>query len=229
MSVILGPGRAKITGTSVAPLSSGSNPIPATTQGMYDVLNDANVTLTVAAANATNPRIDAVYVGVQDSFYSGSTNQAIPGIVTGVAAATPVAPAVPSNAVLIAYIAVAANASSIGQSNISDARTFAFLRTSNPGNSLLSFPSTQMPSSYAPIIQVGYVAGKTSAGGVLYGTFPQAFPNFCGPVFIQLGNNSNGSGYPTLIEASSTTTGFGTFWPSTGSTNVHFWYLAIGG
>lgn len=125
MSVVLGPGRAKVGGTNVAAPAG----LLFTTQAMYDVLNDGNITLTIAAANATNPRIDAIYIGVQDSFYSGSTNQAIAGVVTGVAAATPVPPAVPSNALLLGYVAVAANASSIGSSNISAPAVQATLNT----------------------------------------------------------------------------------------------------
>lgn len=123
MSVVLGAGRAKVPGTSVSPPSG----LSFTTQGMYDVLNDAPVTLTVAAADATNPRIDVPYIQVQDSFYSGAANQAIAGIVTGTPAPTPFAPAVPSNAVGLAPIAVAANATSIVGANIGAQATLAAL------------------------------------------------------------------------------------------------------
>ena len=115
MSVVLGPGRAKIPGTSVSSPLGGS---AFTTQAMYDTLNDANLTLTVTTANATNPRIDAVYIQVQDAFYSGATNTAIAGVVAGVPAASPVAPAVPSNSILIAYLAVGANVTTIITANI---------------------------------------------------------------------------------------------------------------
>lgn len=114
MSVILGAGRAKVLGNSVS--------APAgqvwTTQAMYDVLNDAAATLTVAASNPTNPRIDLVYIQVQDSFYSGAANQAIAGVVTGTPAVSPAVPATPTNAIAIATVAVAANATSIVTANI---------------------------------------------------------------------------------------------------------------
>jgi hypothetical protein len=115
MSVVLGPGRGQIVGTSVSPPSGQAW----TTQAQYTAYNDANLTLTVAASNPTNPRIDAVYIGVQDSFYSGSTNTAVAGIVTGTPAASPAQPAVPSNSLLLGYIAVAANATTIVTGNIS--------------------------------------------------------------------------------------------------------------
>lgn len=114
MSVILGAGRAKVVGTSVSPPAGQSW----TTQAMYDVLNDAAATLTIAASNPTNPRIDLVYIQVQDSFYSGAANQAIAGVVTGTPAASPSVPATPANAIAIATVAVAANATSIVNANI---------------------------------------------------------------------------------------------------------------
>lgn len=114
MSVVLGAGRSKVPGTSVSPPAGFSW----TTQAMYDVLNDAPLTLTIAASNPTNPRIDAVYEQVQDSFYSGTNNQAIAGVVTGAPAAIPTAPAIPTNAILLGYIAVAANATTIVNANI---------------------------------------------------------------------------------------------------------------
>lgn len=123
MSVILGPGRAKIPGTAVSPPAGQSW----TTQAMYDSLNDADVTLTVAASNPTQPRIDVAYMGVNDSFYSGALNTAVAGIVTGTPAASPVAPAVPSNAIALYYIAVAAGATSIVNANLSRVVTSAKL------------------------------------------------------------------------------------------------------
>lgn len=123
MSVILGPGRAKVTGTSVSPPAGQSW----TTQAMYDVLNDAALTLTVAASNPTNPRIDLVYVQVQDSFYSGAANQAIAGVVTGTPAASPSVPATPANATAIATVAVGAGVTSIVNANIARVASSAVL------------------------------------------------------------------------------------------------------
>lgn len=120
MSVQVGAGRAKVAGSQISPptlLSGGTASF--TTQAMYDVLNDSSVTLTIATADPTNPRIDTVYVAVQDSYYSGANNQAVLGVVTGTPAPSPVAPAAPSNSLIIGLVAVAANATSIVTGNIS--------------------------------------------------------------------------------------------------------------
>jgi hypothetical protein len=115
MSIQVAAGRAWMLGTQLANVSGGSW----TTQGGYYGYNDAPVTLTVAAADPTNPRIDLVVAYVQDAFYSGASNLLVLGIVTGTPAATPAAPAAPSNALTLGTLAVAANATSIVSGNVS--------------------------------------------------------------------------------------------------------------
>lgn len=95
-----------------------------THQGSYVCLNDAVVNLTIAAADPTNPRIDIVVAQVQDSQYSGATDAWKLAVVTGTPAPSPSAPALPANAVLLANVAVAANATSIVSANITDKRLF---------------------------------------------------------------------------------------------------------
>lgn len=98
----------------------------ATDQGYYVVYNDATINLAISAADSTNGRIDAVYVKVQDSEQSGATDAASIVVVTGTAAATPVAPNAPTvSHYLLATIAVAANATSITSATITDKRTSA--------------------------------------------------------------------------------------------------------
>lgn len=121
MSVAVSAGRAMIMGSNVSPPSGFSF----TAQGGYTVLNDASVSVTIAAADATNPRIDVVYLQVQDAFYSGTLNQAVLAVAQGVPAATPTAPGIPPSALALANIAVAANASSIVAANISQVATRA--------------------------------------------------------------------------------------------------------
>jgi len=116
MSVQVGAGRALVPGTQgVTP--AGFN---WSTQGSYFVENDGAATVTLAASNPTNPRIDVVYVAVQDAFYSGSNNQVVLGVVTGVASSSPVTPSVPANAIALANVAVAANATTIVNANITN-------------------------------------------------------------------------------------------------------------
>lgn len=113
MSVDVAAGSAWIRGTESA------------NQGAYHVYNDATVNLTIATANATNPRIDLVIAKVQDSYYSGGTDSASITVVTGTAAASPVDPTLPENALVLARVRVGAAVSSITTSNISDTRTRA--------------------------------------------------------------------------------------------------------
>lgn len=84
----------------------------------YRIANDSNlVTLTVAAANPTNPRIDIVQIGHDDvnSTYSLIVKQ-------GVAAATPTEPGADTNYIKLYAINVAANATSITSANVTDRR-----------------------------------------------------------------------------------------------------------
>lgn len=115
MSVQVAAGRAWIPGTQTAAISGQSW----TTQGMYFGANDAAISVTVAAADPTNPRIDLVVAQVQDSFYSGSTDVLSVTVVPGTPAASPVPPNAPSNSLVLAKVAVGAGATSIVAGNLS--------------------------------------------------------------------------------------------------------------
>jgi len=93
-----------------------------TNMGVYQFYNDAATQLSVTAANPTNPRIDRVVVTVNDSYYTGATNNVTFTVVAGTAAASPTAPATPTNSISLATIAVAAAATSILNANITDTR-----------------------------------------------------------------------------------------------------------
>jgi hypothetical protein len=90
--------------------------------GVYTVFNDATTVATITAADFTNPRIDLVCVTVRDAFYSGANNDVIFNVVAGTPAGSPVAPATPANSIALATVAVAANASTITTSDITDVR-----------------------------------------------------------------------------------------------------------
>lgn len=171
MGVLLKPGRAKIAGTAVAAPAGQSW----TTQAMYDVLNDGDVTLTIATADATNPRIDLVYIQVQDSAYSGSANQAIAGVVTGTPAPSPSAPATPSNAIALYRVAVAANATSIVNANLTRVVPMAtLLGRANPSSSTLLSQYGTAGSSGIPALTSGSTVQTVT------------FSNQGGPVLITI-------------------------------------------
>ena len=113
MSVDVAAGSAWVRGTQSAD------------QGAYNAYNDATVNLSVAASDATNPRIDLVVIRVQDAFYSGATNSASVTIVTGTAAASPTDPTLPANALVLARVRVPAASTSVVTANITDVRTRA--------------------------------------------------------------------------------------------------------
>ena len=121
MSVKVAPGRAKVVGNS----ASAPNGFTWTTQGMYDVLNDASVNLTIAAADSTNPRIDVVYVGVQDAYYTGTTNTTVLAVMTGTPNASPVTPSLPANSMALATVRVDANVTSIVDTKVTNVSTLS--------------------------------------------------------------------------------------------------------
>lgn len=109
-------------------VSAGEVYIPGTSttyQGMYYGLNDGAISLSLSASDPTNPRIDLVAAVIQDSTYAGGANQWVLQLITGSPAATPSVPALPASAIAIARIAVAANATSIVNANITDVRLLA--------------------------------------------------------------------------------------------------------
>lgn len=101
-----------------------------TNMGVYTFYNDATATATITTADATNPRIDKICITVSDAYYTGSLNQVAINVVAGTPAGSPVAPATPTNSLVLATVAVAAGATVITNANITDDRVAA---TSNLG------------------------------------------------------------------------------------------------
>jgi hypothetical protein len=113
MSVNVGTGECWVPGSQGA------------TQGGYYGRVASSTNLAVAAANASNPRIDSVSATVTDSAYSGTGNTFAVQVNTGspTAGATLAnlsgAPGLPANSLLIGYVLVPAAASSIVTADIS--------------------------------------------------------------------------------------------------------------
>lgn len=112
MGVTVAAGVAVIDGTE------------STSQGVYHVVNDADVDLAIAAADPTNPRIDLVIARVYDSFYGTAvTDVWALEVVTGTPAASPSEPAVPDNSHVLARVDVGASPfSSVSNAEITDRR-----------------------------------------------------------------------------------------------------------
>jgi hypothetical protein len=115
------------TGMSVR-VADGWAAVVGTTQpdmGTYVAYNDATVTLTITTANPTNPRVDLICLTINDSYYSGVTDNVVFQVIAGTPAGSPVAPSLPANSISLATVAVAAGASVITSGNITDTRVLA--------------------------------------------------------------------------------------------------------
>lgn len=122
----------KVTATSPATMQVNINAgmawVPgklAVTQGAYAVVNDATLTLAVPAPDPSRARIDLVILEVLDQVYSGTLNIGQLRVVTGTPSSLPVVPTVAGNYIVLAQLSVAANASSISGTAITDLRSFA--------------------------------------------------------------------------------------------------------
>lgn len=114
------------TPAMTALISSGYAVIIGTTQtnmGAYMCYNDGSTTVNFTTSNPTLPRIDLVCVTVNDAYYTGSLNNVTFQVIAGTPNASPTVPATPANSIALARVAVAANATSILNANITDVRT----------------------------------------------------------------------------------------------------------
>lgn len=120
-----------------------------TDQGCYFCYAEGTSTVTISAADPSNPRIDLVVASIQDSQYAGSNNQPLLQVVTGTPSPSPSAPSAPSSSVVLAQVAVAAGATSITSGNISDERPGVALGGRSAGNPVLSASGSLVPYSVA--------------------------------------------------------------------------------
>ena len=131
MRVQIASGRAFISGTLNA------------LQGTYHCVNDAVLNVPLNPASATMPRKDIIVARVNDAFYSGSTNDWSLTAIAGTPAGTPVLPVTPPNAIVLAEITIAANATQVTNANIVDRRG---LSSSNLTNLMSSSVAASMPT-----------------------------------------------------------------------------------
>ncbi len=160
-------------------------------QGVYACENDADVTLTIAASSPTNPRIDIVVAQVQDAFYSGVLNAWKLAVVTGTPAGVPAAPTAPVDSIVLAQVAVATNAATIVNANITDLRPFA----AGLGGVITSLTDALRPSpSLIPAGSLVY----SNAAGKLYLLNGSAAYDQVYPGFFKIGAQVLGSATPSV-------------------------------
>lgn len=120
-------------------------------QGVYYVENDAPVTLTHAASDPVDDRIDLVVARVYDSEYSGTLNEWRLEILQGVPSPAPVAPSQDSvdNAIGLAQVRVRGGSTEILASDITDVRVqYKTCAASEPEQGLVDIVTFTASSSF---------------------------------------------------------------------------------
>jgi hypothetical protein len=109
-------------------VSSGAVLAPGTasaTQGSYPFVNDAQISVNIAASHASLPRIDVIAARIKDTQYGDASNEAVIEVVTGTPAGSPAVPALNANSVKLFEVAVAAGVTTIVNGNLTDRRVWA--------------------------------------------------------------------------------------------------------
>lgn len=115
----------------------------ATLQGMYHAFNDATLNVTIAASDPTNPRNDLVVAEIRDNDYGGGGfNDFRLRVVTGTPAGSPVDPATPANALVLARVRVDASVASIVAGKITDLRAKGSAQDLYAGQTATAGPPT---------------------------------------------------------------------------------------
>lgn len=162
--------------------------------GPYFYATDGTDTGTITAANATNPRIDIIYVQINDNTQDGSAlENAVVGYLAGTPAGSPVAPAAPARSIVLANIAVPAvgggnPAASWAAVNFGSASATAYTPTLSGitlGNGTMTGRYTYNPATKMVNATVVITAGSTTtySGALVVGlplsanaTLPPGFP-----------------------------------------------------
>lgn len=152
MSVDVATGRAFILGTQD------------TYAGTYFCDNQGTTNLSISPASGANDRIDLICARVQDSQYSGSTDAWSLNVQTGTPAGSPVAPALPPNAIPLAEVLVPQSSTSVVNANITDVRL-----PYNPGYQQVIYTGndtwTKADYPWARFVRIRLVAGGGGGAG----------------------------------------------------------------
>jgi hypothetical protein len=120
----------------------------------YKIGSMTSTSLTVTTADASNPRIDLVVIYVTDN--GDDTSSGYIDIIEGTAAASPVPPSAPANSLPLGTVAVAANATSISTSNITDQRVYT-----TAAGGVVPWPTmTSIPAGHEGLIAYDVTNGR---------------------------------------------------------------------
>jgi hypothetical protein len=118
MQVSAGSGMAATVAAGYCCVANSSSSL----QGGYIFGLMTSASLTVAAADPVNPRLDIIVAFVADNGDSSSFSAV--EIITGTPASPPVAPAAPANSLTLASITIPANVVSVASGTITDLRAY---------------------------------------------------------------------------------------------------------
>jgi hypothetical protein len=213
MAVSAGSGMAVVVAAGLCSVPNSTSAL----QGGYITGTMTSASLTLAAADSSNYRIDLVCVTVND--LGTSSSNAVVQVVTGTPASSPSAPSLPANSISLAQVLVPPGSSSISTGNITDERAYVVA----PGG-VLPIPS----SSVAPAAPAWQLFYDISAGAVVQGsgtagsTAPLTLLPWSPVVSVQTSNvnDSAAKGVLTTICTASVTTD--------GSTDIEVYYKWTG-
>jgi hypothetical protein len=114
---------------------------PTAVNGGYIATLASQITLTVAASDPVNPRIDLVCATVTDNGNSTSSGEV--QIITGTAAPSPSAPSTPPTSIRLALVTVPALSTSVVSGDINDVRSYT---SANGG--IANCPIANAPNGY---------------------------------------------------------------------------------
>lgn len=161
-SVDIAAGYAVITGDDTAD------------QGNYLIRNDATVNLAATAAPVSNSRIDLVCVRINDPAAGGPPGDNATFVyITGVAAVSPVPPATPTSAIVLARVLRTVGDTQVVNANITDQRVASLTLLSNTltnAGDLFSFDGANAVRIPLGSTGLPLVAGVTSPGYAQVGT-----------------------------------------------------------
>lgn len=117
-SLLVEAGHAVIQGTT------------SSTQGTYTATLDAQLTVPYLASYPADaqPRKDLIVARINDKAYAGSTASFTIEVVKGTASGSPVDPATPASAIVLARVSLPASATTVADAVITDLRTFTVAR-----------------------------------------------------------------------------------------------------
>lgn len=197
--------------------------------GAYLYATDGSDTGTITAADATNPRVDIVYVQVDDTVQDGSgLRQGVVGYLAGTPAASPVAPTTPARSYVLARISVP----KVSDGNPS--ATWAATAYGSPGlgaNGSMQIGGLLVQWGTATISFSAVASGAIGSQSVTWPVPFSAVPWFAIPSVNGFVSASSPA-VPKGIDSLTTTTGRALFVNTSDAaltfTNLPFAWLAIG-